>query len=291
MADVHEDVTISRAKARWATGLTRLVAKSPTVAFLIGTFAWAWVLWGYWIPAMPPGGLEFSRPFLLTAIGGGFAPSLAAIAIAWLLGGGKGVAKLLAPLRQWRLHPGWYGLALLLVPALTLISITIQGSAIGPLEWGDMSALIPIALVWPLLAALGEEIGWRGFLQPRLQPRFGIAGTALVIGIIWGLWHLPADWIGMKAYGDWFLAAFLVNGPIVLTGHAIIMAWLWNRTNGSLLLMVLYHLSITASAILAPAAANEGGFGVLSAGIGAALVWLVALALLIGRRRDFEMAT
>jgi membrane protease YdiL (CAAX protease family) len=287
MAEINQNVTIGHDSAARATGFSGVVARSPTVAFLIGTFAWAWLLWGYWVPAMPPGGLQFSLPFLLTGIGGGFAPALAAIAVVWLLGRGAGVARLLAPLRRWRLHPGWYGLALLLVPALTLISVTIQGGVIGPLEWGDMAVLIPVAIVWPLLAALGEEIGWRGFLLPRLQPRYGIVGTAIVIGIIWGLWHLPPDWIGMKGYGNWFFAAFLVNGPIVLTGHAIIMAWLWNRTHGSLLLMVLYHLSITASAILAPASANEGGLGVLAAGIGAALVWLVALFLLVWRRRDF----
>ena len=287
MADVHEDVTISRASAARAMGLNRVIAKSPTVAFLIGTFAWAWLLWGYWIPTMPPGGVQFSLPFLLTAIGGGFAPSLAAIAIAWLLGGRRGVGQLLAPLRRWRLHWGWYALALLLVPAITLASIAVQAVFVGPPQWGDLSALIPVALVWPLLAAIGEEIGWRGFLLPRLQPSLGIFGAALFIGIAWGVWHLPADWIGMKGYGDWFFAAFLVNGPIVLTGHAIIMAWLWNRTRGNLLLMVLYHLSITASAILAPASGTQGATGVLAAGIGAALVWLAALSLLVWRRQDF----
>lgn len=272
------------------SALGRLAAAAPVTAFLIGTFGWAWLLWGYWIPAMPPGGLELSPAFLACAIGGGLAPSLSAIGVAWLTGGGTGVARLLAPLGRVRVSLGWYAVALLTVPLVTLVAAGLRTTLMGGGVLADVGALIPIILIWPLMAALGEEIGWRGFLLPRLQHRFGILTSALIIGVVWGLWHLPADYIALKAYGDWFIPAFLVNGPVVLTAHAIIMSWLWNRTGGNLLLIVLYHLTITASAMAAPSGFTDGASGVAAAAIGAGCFWVVALALLVWRRNDFTPA-
>jgi membrane protease YdiL (CAAX protease family) len=142
-----------------------------------------------------------------------------------------------------------------------------------------------MALIWPVMAALGEEIGWRGVLLPQLEAGLGLVPAALVIGVVWGVWHLPADYIALKGYGDWFWPAFLVNGPIVLTGHSLIMAWLHRQSGGNLGVAVLYHWSITATAIAVPAAGTEGASGVLAAGIGAMLVWLAAGALWLPRRK------
>ncbi|UJW85014.1 type II CAAX endopeptidase family protein [Devosia sp. SL43] len=274
--------TVKSRLASWA-------ARAPVTAFLAGSFLWAWLLWGYWIPAMPPGGLEMSPIFLVSAILGGFAPSLVAIAVAWTLAGRAGIAQLLAPLVRWRIHPGWYAVALLTAPAVTLIIVAIQAMVIGGNRFSGIGVPIPILLIWPLMAGLGEEIGWRGFLLPRLQPRLGVLPAALVIGAIWGLWHLPADYIALKAYGDWFIPAFLVNGPIVLTAHAIIMSWLWNRTGGNLLLIVLYHFTITASAMVVPSGFTDGARGVLAAAIGAGCFWIVAVGLVTWRGSDFTL--
>ncbi|WP_374619103.1 type II CAAX prenyl endopeptidase Rce1 family protein [Devosia sp.] len=255
--------------------------------FLLLTFGWAWLLWGYWVVAMPPGGLVISPAFIVTALLGGFAPSLAALAVTYRQAGRRGLATLLQPLRDGRFAPSIYAMALLLVPAVALLSALLQSVLVGPLKWAD-PALLLMALLWPLMAALGEEIGWRGLLLPRLAARLGLLPAALVIGLIWGVWHLPADFVGLKGYGDWFWLAFLVNGPYVLTAHSIIMTWLWKRTGGSLLAAVLYHFSVTASAILAPTAGAEGPSGLAAAAIGATLLWLIAIALIVSRRRDFE---
>jgi uncharacterized protein len=258
---------------------------SPVALFLLGAFGWAWLLWGYWVFAMPPGGLQVSAAFIVCAIVGGLAPSLSALAVT-AMARETAVTTLVWPLAQWRFGPVYYLVALLLMPALAIVSTQVQAILVGALTWPD-PALLTMALVWPVLAALGEEIGWRGLLLPRLERRMGLLPAAIVVGLIWGLWHLPPDYIALKGYGDWFWLAFLINGPLILTGHSIIMAWLWRRTQGSLLVAVLYHWSITASAIAAPSAAAEGLPGIASASIGAALIWLAALTLLALRRNDF----
>lgn len=266
------------AGAQHSTALwTSQGAGRDVVIFLVITFGFAWILWGYWVVAMPPGGLVITPAFIVCAIVGGLAPSLAAMAVALLRDGRAGVVALLATLGRAIARP-YLLLILVTVPAATLLTCIVQQLAGLQLRWPD-PALLMMALIWPIMAALGEEFGWRAFLTARLIPALGLLPTALTVGLIWGLWHLPADYVGLKGYGELFWLAFLINGPILLTGHALIMTWLWQRTASSTLGAVLYHWTITASAMLAPAVASEGMQGLVAAGIGAAAIWAVAIGL------------
>lgn len=260
---------------------------SAAVPLFLGiTFVWAWALWGYWVVAMPPGGLQISGPFVVCAIIGGLSPTLAALIVTASVGPGVISRRLLAPLLRLPVDGVALSIAVLLVLAAVLGSVVLQAWLIGSLRWPDPALLIMV-LIWPLLAALGEELGWRGFLLPRLDERFGLVPAAVTVGVIWGFWHLPADYIALKGYGDWFWAAFLLNGPVILTAHSIIMAWLWRRTSGSLFAAVLYHVAITASAIASPTSGADGLPGVLAAGSLAATLWTAAGLLLLIRREDF----
>lgn len=270
--------------------LSRWAHRAPVVVFLTGTFVWAWALWGYWLPNMPATGLVISPAFVVTAIIGGLAPSLAALGTSWLLGGRAVVLQLLGGLTRFRAPPVQYLLAFGIVPASALVSTILLPIFVGPLKPAD-PAIMMMALVWPLMAALGEELGWRGFLFPRLADRFGLVGAALVVGAIWGCWHLPADFVGLKGYGDLFWPAFLINGPLVLTAHALIMAWLWRRSGGNLLLMVLYHWSVTTSAMLMPSAGGQDGAGLASSAISAAVLSVVAIGLWLWEVRQSSSET
>lgn len=263
--------------------------RATVVWFLAITFIWAWVLWGYWVVAMPPGGLQISSVFIICAIAGGMAPTLAAIVMIANEGSMARVRRLATTLLPWRLDGTTLTVTVLLVPVSTVASVVIQALFVGPLHWPEPS-LLAMAAACPFLAALGEELGWRGFLLPHLARRFQLLPAALMVGVIWGLWHLPADYIALKGYGAWFWLAFLLNGPFVLTAHSIIMAWLWRRTSGGLFTAVLYHATITASAIVTPTAGSEGSTGVLSAASGAVVIWVAALILLLARRNEFQIA-
>jgi membrane protease YdiL (CAAX protease family) len=267
----------------------RAHGKGPIIVYLASTFLFAWLLWGYWVVAMPAGGLLVSPAFIACAIIGGLAPSLGSVAASWAEAGSAGVRQLLATVRrtvEWR----YVAIALIVVPASAVASSLLQWWTIGPLNWPD-AALIGMALIWPFMAAMGEEFGWRGFLLPRFDRAWGLLPSAVVVGLIWGVWHLPADFVGLKGYGNLFWLAFLINGPIVLTGHSIIISWLWRRTGQSTLAAILYHWSITVSAMLAPTAGTDGVSGLAAAGIGAGLIWVVAGALLFFRRNDFDGPT
>ena len=109
--------------------------------------------------------------------------------------------------------------------------------------------------------------------------------------LAWGFWHLPADYIALKAYGWWFAPAFVASGPVLLTAHAVIMGWLWARSGRSLPPMLLYHFSITSTAIVAPTAATGGPAGSVGAAcISAGLFSAIAIWLIAFRRQDFPAA-
>ena len=100
-------------------------------------------------------------------------------------------------------------------------------------------------LILPL-SALWEEIGWRGFLLPILQEKHTPLKASIIIGFVWGLWHLPI-YLAIDPYGyktiNYFLFMFI--GCFALS---IIATWLYNSTKGSLLICILFHNAINTSA-------------------------------------------
>lgn len=84
-----------------------------------------------------------------------------------------------------------------------------------------------------LLGAL-EEFGWRGFLQPILQYHTNALAAALLVGLVWGLWHVPSHLLGQL--GDRPLWLFVLH----LIPMSVVMAWIYNRTAGVLPVMVFH---------------------------------------------------
>ena len=95
---------------------------------------------------------------------------------------------------------------------------------------------------------LGEEPGWRGFALPRLQSRYGALWGSLLLGLLWGGWHLPDFLTAAQGGGPGTgLAAFLVNFPtfmLLVLSLAILLTWIYNHTGGSIFISTLAHASV-----------------------------------------------
>ncbi len=91
-----------------------------------------------------------------------------------------------------------------------------------------------------ILGPLWEEPGWRGFALPRLQEQFGPISGTLILGVLWAGWHLPGY------LGGWMTVGVV---PLLLSGMAfsILATWVYNNTQGSILLMILLHSSSNAA--------------------------------------------
>ncbi|HNN94237.1 MAG TPA: CPBP family intramembrane metalloprotease, partial [Pseudomonadota bacterium] len=87
-------------------------------------------------------------------------------------------------------------------------------------------------------APVGEEIGWRGFALPRMQRRMSRLSAALLLGVLWGLWHLM-----MNIVAGVSLTMNLASILMLIPG-SLIFSWLYNRSGGSLLIAILLHMGV-----------------------------------------------
>jgi membrane protease YdiL (CAAX protease family) len=100
---------------------------------------------------------------------------------------------------------------------------------------GDLSAVLPTMAVGLLIGAAGEEIGWRGFLQPILEKKYTVLVASIVVGTIWGLWH-----IGHYRNGALFMTGFL----LFTVSASILIAWLLRGTHFNIIIATAFHLAV-----------------------------------------------
>jgi membrane protease YdiL (CAAX protease family) len=168
-------------------------------------------------------------------------------------------------------------LAVLLIPPIAILAV------LGALSIGVSSRFTPQFFVYGIaagaLAGFCEELGWTGFAYPRMQARLGWLPAALLLGVLWGLWHLPVvDSLGAASphgrYWPEFFGAFVV----MLVGLRVLIAWTFIRT-GSLRLAQLLHASSTGSLVVLSAPrvtpAEEASWYFLYA----AALWLVVIGV------------
>jgi membrane protease YdiL (CAAX protease family) len=204
-----------------------------------------------------------------------FGPALAAIIMTSTIGGRTGLHSSWRRIRQVRAGWRWYLFILAGIPALILLGIILQPGALASFQGLTPVVLVsyPVAFVavWFLGGPLGEEIGWRGFALPRLQPRFGPLRGTLLLGVLWCFWHLPEFWMpsqggglgtGPAGFALTNLAMFL---PVVLA-LAIIFTWVFNHTRGSVFIAITAHASVdTPELVLLPLFPAVGYTGLLLA--------------------------
>ena len=100
--------------------------------------------------------------------------------------------------------------------------------------------------------ANGEEVGWRGYVLPRLQAKYNALVSSLIVGVIWGLWHIPKFLApGNTSPFGWFM--------IKVIADAVLYTWLYNNTKGSLLLATLFHAAGNTAGVFLPVTTTVTG--------------------------------
>ena len=189
-------------------------------------------------------------------------PFVSAILLAFWFQRGKGVLGLLKKGVDYKFAKKWWIPTILLCPLIiggALGIAALAGENIPELYWISNPALILVNFVVILFTGgpLQEEFGWRGFALPRLQRRFNALVSSIIIGFMWGLWHLPYFFIGTEityAYGiiPQIFSAILLS---------ILLTWLFNNTGGSILVSLIFHNMFNWSMDIIPALRTQmGGF-------------------------------
>jgi len=200
-----------------------------------------------------------------------FGPAIAAGAVSAWEAGGRGVAHLLRQLLRWRADPRSYLLALLLPAVLTLLAAAV---------WATFRRQLPahwllLAPAFQLLALpigpWGEEIGWRGFVQPRLQERLHWPLASLVVGVMWFTWH---QWPLLTPAAEPLDLAGLAVFFVYIVSAAVLFGWIYNGGGYRLPVAWASHAGLNA---VGPSFAP---FGLVATVFAAA----AALAALLGDR-------
>lgn len=131
--------------------------------------------------------------------------------------------------------------------------------------------LIGLILV-NLARGFGEETGWRGFALPRLQTRWSALTSSLVLGLVWALWHFHPANINI-------LGEFPVLYVLIVIPATIIFTWLYNNTDGSLLLAIVFHMMLDVAEYIVPLGLYEGD--IIKLTINAIMNWIMAVLLII----------
>ena len=249
----------------------------PITVFLVLTFGLTWsiaataILAADWFTAVF-GGLNARAPMFYLAV---WSPNIAAFVVTLMVSGWSGISDLFARLFRWRVRPWVWIAALGFFPVLMLIAELI-GLALGdPLPTtANWTALAAGMVTLPLLALgpLGEELGWRGFLLPRLLDRVQPLTAALILGPVWMAWHLPAFFLSGMPQSNMSLFIFVLSGVSL----NVFITWLFLNARHSILIAgIIPHASANAWA------ESMGSITWINAGVlvgGAVLlVWLVGL--------------
>lgn len=253
------------------------------------TFAISWAIWLGLILGSLHIQTLMGAVLNVVAIAG---PSIAALVLATILGRGQ-LRRLLAGFSLSRLSVRWAVIALVLPLAMMAAAIAISVAAFGAPSPSVSLSLTGVVLaefvrVLFLGGPVEEEPGWRGFALPRLQQHRNALDASILLGLAWGLWHLPLYFVLGTGQSELLSAgtspAFAIGGFIGWTiGLSVLFTWLFNQTGGSLIVVILFHTAVNLAAFLPTAVGSEGAASLLNV----LITWLVAVVVVVryGRAR------
>ncbi|MDQ3861993.1 MAG: CPBP family intramembrane metalloprotease [Actinomycetota bacterium] len=237
--------------------------------------------------AIPATGEETARLFPAVYLATVAGPALAGILLTVLAGGWTGLRDLLSQLLKWRVGTRWYAAALLTTPIsvlATLLTLSLVSPEFVPgiLTTGVKASLLRFGFMAGLGLVTGflEELGWTGFAVPTLLGmRYGVLGTGLIVGFLWGAWHFLSNVWASGASSGVPLALFM---PAILFSfllpYRVLMVWVYDRA-GSLLVAILMHASLVAFWLTSMPHAIAGVPLVTWYLVWAAALWVVVAAV------------
>jgi membrane protease YdiL (CAAX protease family) len=236
----------------------------PLLTYVALTFA---ISWGGILSVVARGGFavngeQSERLFILMYLAMLAGPSIAGIVLTSVVYGRAGLRDLASRLLRWRMDARWYAAALLIAPlAITVVLLTL--TRISPdflprlFTSDDKGFLLQFGFTAGLMVGIFEELGWTGFaVHTMLKRRWNILSTGLIVGLLFGVWHLPVVFLMSgtpSGAGGLSLAIFLpVTLLTWLPTYRVLMVWFYDQTGNLLLAMLMYASLVAFWTILTP---------------------------------------
>ncbi|MGB5423092.1 MAG: CPBP family intramembrane glutamic endopeptidase [Desulfobacterales bacterium] len=183
------------------------------------------------------GELTGQHPLFFLAV---YAPAIAASSVIMHYGGAEGLRRYLSRLLLWRCSLAWYAFLIFGIPLLYLFGSALKGNILEVrFPFSSFQSLV-VALALTALKGPVEEFGWRGLALPLLQRKFAPIWAGLILGVIWGFWHLPAFLLSGTPQSAWSFTPFFAGSVAV----SVIVTPLFNASHGSILLPALFHFQL-----------------------------------------------
>lgn len=270
-----ERPTTNRGRSSHRAPEDRRLVRRPTAIFVGTAYA---ISWAIALPLVVGAATEALHP--LVAVG----PAVAAVAVTGWSTGRPGLAALWRRLVDVDCVPGWRWWIVAASPiGFFLVAMVVSGfvgQGPGDVDWnsafeeGWLLGLVGSALAFGVF----EEVGWRGFLLPRLQVGRSASMASLLLWLIWAGWHIP-----MFAYHFEFGPFLLIGWLASLYFGTVFLTFLHNSTAGSLLAVIVFHVALDLASIAAGAVSD-----LATAVVGAAVVGATILAARWGGPRDLS---
>lgn len=223
-------MSTSPAAAARTSGIAGWVREHRLAVFFGLTFLLSWWAWPFSLVGLAPADAAFFS----------WGPLVAAVVVVGVTEGVAGYRAWGARMLRWRVGWVWWvvaiGTPLAVLAVAAAANVVVWGApapVLAALPWSSIALVAALRLVNPLDGPFGEEPGWRGYALPELQARRSPLAAGLVLAPIVALWHVPLVTTGQLAP---------VGIPITFA-ITLVYVWLFNRTGGSVLLTVAFHIA------------------------------------------------
>ncbi len=141
----------------------------------------------------------------------------------------------------------WYAPVLLLMPGVMILSYGLMRLMEVPLPTPRFPVLAALAIFLAFfIAALGEELGWSGYVTDPMQDRLGALRASIVLGLVWAAWHVVPL---MQAHRS---PAWIAWWSVGTVAARVVIVWLYNNTGKSVFAAALFHTTVNVTWQLFP---------------------------------------
>ncbi|HEX3792338.1 MAG TPA: type II CAAX endopeptidase family protein [Pseudonocardiaceae bacterium] len=283
------------------TGIRGSIRRRPLIWFFVLTALLSWLAWTpYVLSDNGLGILHFHFPLVLGTSqvagvlpGAYLGPIFSAFLVTAIADGRPGLRAWTGRLLKWRVSWRWYASVLIGVPVVLVVtSLPLSGGHVALPSATILVAYLPILFLEMITTGIAEEPGWRDFALPRLQRRYGPLVGTLILGPIWGAWHLPlflTEWGGPDV--TWSTPVEFIAAAVMFS---LVMTWVFNRTGESLPLAMILHTSVNTffsvawSGIFPTLSSRDTSHVLLISSTAVAIVLLIATRGRLGYRPAVE---
>jgi membrane protease YdiL (CAAX protease family) len=186
------------------------------------------------------GKMGYTNPLFVLAV---YSPGFAGVFLVWRHYGLAGLVRYARRLTMWRMPRIWWAFLVIGVPALFYLGSALKGSISDPFPYSPWYGVLP-ALAIAFFVGPIEELGWRGMALPLLQQRVAPLWASLILGVIWGVWHVPAFLLSGTPQSSWSFAPYF----IAVVAISVILTPMFNAARGSILIAALFHFQMNGPA-------------------------------------------